>query len=174
MAEPILYWQMESPVGSLLMGGEGGQLDFLHFPESARRRFIEPDWQEDQTPFLNVCDQLSAYFAKELTVFDVPYRLLGSDFQKAVWQQLAAIPFGQVKSYGDIAQALGDKGASRAVGMANNANPIPIIVPCHRVIGADGKLVGFGGGMDTKVWLLEHESIDPRSVKNPDQMNLFG
>ncbi|MCV6548648.1 MAG: methylated-DNA--[protein]-cysteine S-methyltransferase [Cohaesibacter sp.] len=173
MSDTLLYWEMESPVGSLLMGGRDGLLEFLHFPKSARRRIIGAEWKKDQAAFAPVYNQLLAYFAKELTEFDLSYQLSGTDFQQSVWRQLTAIPYGMVRSYGDIAQALGEKGASRAVGMANNANPLPIIVPCHRVIGANSKLVGFGGGLETKIWLLEHEGIDPRSLNNPDQMTLF-
>lgn len=101
--------------------------------------------------------QLDAYFAGELTRFTIPLDFAGTDFQKSVWTALLAIPFGETRSYGDIARAIGQPGASRAVGMANNRNPIPIIAPCHRVIGADGSLVGFGGGLPAKEFLLRLE-----------------
>ncbi|MCT4655567.1 MAG: methylated-DNA--[protein]-cysteine S-methyltransferase [Cohaesibacter sp.] len=166
----IYYCHMESPLGPLLMGGEGGRLQFLHFPKSARRRQIQDHWLENTEPFKEAIAQLTAYFALELTQFDLSYHLEGTAFQISVWEQLAQIPYGELLSYGDIAKALGNEGASRAVGLANNANPLPIIIPCHRVIGSDGKLVGFGGGMETKIWLLEHEGIMPSSIKAPGQM----
>ena len=101
--------------------------------------------------------QLTEYFKGRRQKFSIPLVLEGTDFQKAVWRQLQKIPFGQTASYGDIARAVGSPRAFRAVGNANNKNPIPLIIPCHRVIGSDGKLVGFGGGIWRKEWLLEHE-----------------
>ncbi len=170
VSEPITYCSYESPVGSLLIGGEAGGLEFLHFPESARRRFVEDGWVEDATPYADLIAQLEAYFAGELKEFSLNWKLIGTDFQKSVWEQLAAIPFGETRSYGDVAKALGNPGASRAVGLANNANPLPIVIPCHRVIGANGALVGFGGGLDTKVWLLDHEGIPHGTGASKDQM----
>ena len=101
--------------------------------------------------------QLTEYFKGRRQKFSIPLVLEGTDFQKAVWRQLQKIPFGQTASYGDVARAVGSPRAFRAVGNANNKNPIPLIIPCHRVIGSDGKLVGFGGGIWRKEWLLEHE-----------------
>ncbi|MDH3797478.1 MAG: methylated-DNA--[protein]-cysteine S-methyltransferase [Desulfobacterales bacterium] len=101
--------------------------------------------------------QMDEYFKGQRRKFNVPLLLKGTDFQKAVWRQLQKIPFGQTASYGDVARAVGSPRAFRAVGNANNKNPIPLIIPCHRVIGSDGKLVGFGGGIWRKEWLLEHE-----------------
>lgn len=104
-------------------------------------------------------DELRAYFAGELTDFSVPVELRGgSDFERAVWERIAAIPYGEMLTYGAIATALGDPGAARAVGTACNRNPVPVIVPCHRVVGAGGKMVGFGGGLDRKRRLLELEA----------------
>ncbi|MGD9176075.1 MAG: methylated-DNA--[protein]-cysteine S-methyltransferase [Desulfobacterales bacterium] len=102
--------------------------------------------------------QLEEYFKGRRQKFDVPLLLEGTDFQKAVWRQLQKIPFGQTTSYGDVARAIDRPTAYRAVGNANNKNPVPLIIPCHRVIGSDGKLVGFGGGIWRKQWLLDHES----------------
>lgn len=111
-----------------------------------------------QTPLLAECvRQLEAYFAGTLTVFDLPLRLDGTAFRVKVWQALRSIPYGETRSYGQLAAMIGQPGASRAVGGANHHNPISIIVPCHRVIGSDGSLTGYGGGLDMKEWLLEHE-----------------
>ena len=101
--------------------------------------------------------QLDEYFKGRRRQFSVPLLLKGTDFQKAVWRQLKKIPFGETASYGDVARAVGRPKAFRAVGSANNKNPVPVIIPCHRVIGSDGKLVGFGGGIWRKQWLLDHE-----------------
>jgi methylated-DNA-[protein]-cysteine S-methyltransferase len=104
-------------------------------------------------------DQLRAYFAGELTAFTVPVEVRGgSEFERAVWERIAAIPYGEMQTYGAIATALGDPGAARAVGTACNRNPVPVIVPCHRVVGAGGRMVGFGGGLDRKRRLLELEA----------------
>ena len=104
-------------------------------------------------------EELAAYFAGDLTEFSVPVRMVGgSEFERSVWQQIAAIPYGEMLTYGQIATALGDPGAARAVGTACNHNPVPVIVPCHRVVGAGGKMVGFGGGLDRKRRLLELEA----------------
>lgn len=104
-------------------------------------------------------EQLKAYFAGELTEFDVPLSVRGgSGFERVVWAQLSRIPYGEMQTYGDVAKAVGDPGAARAVGVACNHNPIPVIVPCHRVVGAGGKMVGFGGGIDRKRHLLELEA----------------
>ncbi|MEU5563126.1 methylated-DNA--[protein]-cysteine S-methyltransferase [Micromonospora musae] len=103
--------------------------------------------------------ELRAYFAGDLTDFAVPVRIpRGSDFERAVWREMVGIPYGETLTYGEVAQRVGDPGAARAVGVACNRNPIPVIVPCHRIVGAGGKLVGFGGGLDRKVHLLELEA----------------
>ena len=168
----IAYCQHDSPVGPLLLGGPDGQLGFIHFPKDGQVVAAKSDWMEDASAFDAVRFELDGYFAGTLSIFTVPYHVEGSDFQNAVWQALANIPYGQVRSYGDIAKAVGQPGGARAVGLANNANPLPIIIPCHRVIVADGSLVGFGGGMKIKIWLLEHEGITPSQVHTPDQMGL--
>jgi methylated-DNA-[protein]-cysteine S-methyltransferase len=106
-----------------------------------------------------VADELAAYFAGDLTDFTVPLHVLrGSDFERAVWEQMKLIPYGETKSYGAVAAAVGEPGGAQAVGVACNRNPLPVIVPCHRIIGADGKLVGFGGGLERKRILLELEA----------------
>lgn len=156
---------VDSPVGPLVLAESDGDLVGLRLPEVADdgtlRPAPAPGWQPAgaPTPLLAVvADQLESYFAGELTAFDLPLRLDGTTFQRRVWQQLRAIPYGGTSTYGEIAERLGSPGASRAVGLANNRNPVPIIVPCHRVVGVDGALVGFGGGLPCKRWLLDHES----------------
>jgi methylated-DNA-[protein]-cysteine S-methyltransferase len=119
---------------------------------------MAPLWQRDPEIFRDACAQLTAYFAGDLREFDLPLEAPGSDFQRRVWRELRQIPFGRSISYGELARRIGQPAASRAVGRANGQNPISIIVPCHRVIGADGTLTGYGGGLDRKRWLLDHEA----------------
>jgi len=115
-------------------------------------------WVQDDGPFRAVCEQLTAYFEGELVSFDVALGLAGTPFQRRVWHELCNIPFGCSISYTELARRIGKPGASRAVGSANGRNPVSLIVPCHRVIAADGGLGGYGGGLDRKRWLLEHEA----------------
>ena len=115
-------------------------------------------WVQDDAPFRTVFDQLTRYFDGGLVSFDLPLSLAGTPFQQRVWQELCKIPYGCAISYAELARRIGKPGASRAVGSANGRNPVSLIVPCHRVIGADGGLGGYGGGLDRKRWLLEHES----------------
>jgi methylated-DNA-[protein]-cysteine S-methyltransferase len=111
------------------------------------------------TVLARACEQLAEYFAGSRTTFSIPLEPVGTPFQRRVWEALRAIPYGTMLSYSDLARRLGDVRATRAVGAANGRNPIPIIVPCHRVVGANGDLTGFGGGLDRKRWLLEHEGV---------------
>lgn len=150
---------IQSPVGLLLVAGDADGLCLLSFPNGSRTVQARPEWQQADEPFRELRRQLDAYFAGELRQFDLPYRLSGTAFQNSVWQYLASIPYGETRSYGEIAAWLGRHGAARAVGAANGNNPLPIILPCHRVIGADGSLTGFGGGMPTKQFLLKHEGV---------------
>ena len=147
----------ESPVGELLLTSDGQVLTGLHFagPEPADPG---PDCPRDPAPFDQVREQLAAYFTGRLRAFNLPLEPQGTPFQRRVWSELRRIPFGETISYGELARRIGQPGASRAVGRANGQNPIAVIVPCHRVIGANGSLTGFGGGMDRKRWLLEHEA----------------
>jgi methylated-DNA-[protein]-cysteine S-methyltransferase len=119
---------------------------------------VDPEWRLDNSAFLEVVDQLQSYFAGERTNFDLPLLLEGTDFQKKVWTALQEIPYGETISYKKLAETVGSPKGVRAVGAANGANPIPIIIPCHRVIGHDGSLTGFGGGLPLKKQLLELES----------------
>ena len=118
----------------------------------------DPSWTKDAKPFKEVCSQLESYFAGDLQEFDLPLAPVGTEFQQRVWSTLTEIPYGETWSYGELARHIGKPKASRAVGAANGLNPIPVIIPCHRVIGSSGKLTGFGGGLQTKEYLLALES----------------
>ena len=141
-----------SPVGDILLRADAeGRLTEL---------YLRHDGAEDTGgPFDTAREQLDAYFAGEREDFDLPLALHGTDFQMRVWEQLTRIPYGETISYSQLALRLGDPKLVRAVGLANGRNPVSIIVPCHRVIGADGSLVGYGGGLERKQWLLEHEAV---------------
>lgn len=144
---------IESPLGALRLLARGDALTGVYLPVQPA-----PDAPEGGSPVLErAAAQLAEYFAGERARFDVPIAPVGTEFQQRVWQALTKIPFGDTASYGGLAKALSHPSASRAVGMANSKNPISIIVPCHRVVGASGKLTGYAGGMAAKQWLLEHE-----------------
>lgn len=152
----IKYRTIDSPIGPLTLAGRDGVLTHLRMVDQT----YEPsraDWIEDDSAFATTAEQLGAYFAGELCDFDVEMDMLGTGFQQRVWRALLTIPYGQTRSYGEIARQIGAPGAARAVGLANGHNPIAIIVPCHRVIGASGKLTGYGGGLDRKQTLLALE-----------------
>ncbi len=152
-----------SPIGPLLVVGDGDQLHLIRFPTETRTNEPQADWQRDDALFRVAFGQLRGYFAGELTRFDLPLRLAGTAFQNKVWSALCEIPFGTTISYGALASRIGQPTASRAVGGANGANPLPIVVPCHRVIGSDNSLTGFGGGVEIKRFLLAHEqTVSPR------------
>lgn len=153
----IYYSYLASPIGDLLLAGDGDSLHLLGFPEGRMRTRHEDLWRPDDTVFTEVKSQLNAYFAGELQEFNFPLAPHGTEFQMSVWKALTTIPYGSTRSYGEIAWQIGNPKASRAVGAANGQNPIPIIIPCHRVIGSTGKLTGFGGGLPTKVALLNLE-----------------
>jgi len=148
---------VDSPYGPLTLVAAGGVLCGLYMVGQRHRPPEENFGERDDTPFEEARAQLRAYFAGELKEFDLPLRLDGTPFQRSVWEQLRKIPFGEIRSYGELADALGNPKASRAVGLANGKNPIGIIVPCHRVVGADGSLTGYGGGLDRKQRLLDFE-----------------
>lgn len=155
------YTYYDSPIGPLLLAGDSDGLKLISFPTGKKRRQPAPDWQADRRPFRTAIEQFAAYFSGELTRFDLPLAPQGTDFQLRVWRALRDIPYGETFSYGQLARTIGQPTACRAVGAANGNNPLSIIVPCHRVIGANGSLTGFGGGLDTKRWLLEHEHAIP-------------
>jgi methylated-DNA-[protein]-cysteine S-methyltransferase len=152
----IHYRTIDSPIGPLALAGRGQVLTNLRMVDQT----YEPDrttWVPDDRAFPDAVEQLEAYFAGERTDFDLELSLAGSEFQRRVWQALLTIPYGETRSYGEIAEQIGASGAARAVGLANGRNPIAIIVPCHRVIGASGSLTGYGGGLERKQSLLELE-----------------
>jgi len=147
---------IDSPIGPLTLAGVDGRLRHLRMVDQTHEPSRE-HWQPDDTVFPDVVDQLDAYFAGDLKEFDVALDLVGTAFQRKVWAALLTIPFGETRSYGEIARQIGSPGASRAVGLANGHNPVAIIVPCHRVIGANGGLTGYGGGLERKRMLLDME-----------------
>ena len=142
----LFYTYSDSPVGRLLLAGDQTSLHFISFPGGHKAFEPQPTWTLSDSHFDAVKDQLSSYFSGSLEVFDLPLTLHGTDFQKRVWGLLKQIPFGATRTYGGLAEKLGTPKAGRAVGAANGSNPIPIIIPCHRVIGSTGRLTGFGGG----------------------------
>jgi methylated-DNA-[protein]-cysteine S-methyltransferase len=149
---------IDSPYGPLTLVATDGVLCGLYMVGQRQRPPEENFGEPDDTPFGEVTAQLRAYFAGDLKDFDLPLHLDGTPFQRTVWEQLQKIPYGEIRSYGELADALGNPKASRAVGLANGKNPIGIIVPCHRVVGANGSLTGYGGGLDRKKRLLDFES----------------
>lgn len=152
------FCHVGSPIGRLLLTSDGTALTGL-FTRPSRKMQSTEGWIEDAAiePLAQSARQLGEYFDGTRRRFDLPLRLHGTEFQQRVWQALIEIPYGTTWSYGQLAQRLGNPNASRAVGLANGSNPISILVPCHRVIGADGSLTGYGGGLERKRWLLEHE-----------------
>ncbi|MBW2659068.1 MAG: methylated-DNA--[protein]-cysteine S-methyltransferase [Deltaproteobacteria bacterium] len=153
------YCHSETPIGQLLLIGKNGLLEKIYFPKAADRTVIEDEWELNEEPFADVLNQLKEYFAGRLQEFNVKMHLQGTDFQIRVWEELQQIPYGRTASYGEIAKRIGNPKACRAVGGANRKNPIPIIIPCHRIIGSDGSLTGFGGGLDLKKNLLQREKL---------------
>ncbi len=154
----MYYCYLDTPIGELLLAGDDDALCLVSFPEGSMRRDPDPDWIYNEKPFAMARQQLTEYFAGERREFDLPLKLNGTEFQMSVLQALQHIPYGETTSYAEIAERIGRPKAVRAVGAANGRNPIPIIVPCHRVIGSHGELTGFGGGLDTKEALLRLEA----------------
>lgn len=155
----MYYRWLNSPVADLLLTSDGRSLIGLHLKGQKYMPTITSAWQE--MPQLELFEmartQLEAYFNNQRFHFDLPLAPQGTEFQKHVWQQLCQIPFGQTRSYADLAQRIGQPTAYRAVGAANGRNPIAIITPCHRVVATNGQLTGYAGGLDRKQWLLQHE-----------------
>lgn len=156
----IYYTCYESPLETLLLTSEGAALTGLSMVAQKHAPQIGRDWirRDDAAPFPEAKRQLDAYFAGTLTRFDLPLSAPGTPFQRRVWEELRRIPYGQTVSYGELAERIGSPNASRAVGLANGRNPLFLVVPCHRVIGANGKLTGYGGGISRKAALLDYEA----------------
>jgi methylated-DNA-[protein]-cysteine S-methyltransferase len=175
----IAYHMASSPLGLLFLARTPRGLRYLEFMDrKSLKRMIashaaaEPGavWEPSLLELKSTVEQLEAYFNGVLHAFEVPLDTVGSEFQLKVWRALCEIPYGETRSYGQIATALGHPKSSRAVGLANHQNPVAIVVPCHRVIGANGSLTGYGGGMNRKRWLLAHEERNrPRRV-TPDEL----
>lgn len=157
VAAALCFTTLETPIGPLVVVGRGARVERILFAKGSRAADPPAEAVEDAAPLEVAVRQLEEYFRGESTAFDLDLAADGTAFQKRVWRELLTIPFGETRSYGEIARAIGRPDASRAVGAANGANPIPIVIPCHRVIGASGSLTGFGGGLGTKRWLLRHE-----------------
>jgi methylated-DNA-[protein]-cysteine S-methyltransferase len=157
MAATNHYCCFDSPIGPLLAVGQNAFLTGLYMNLHKGGPQLAADWQQDDRAFAELRRQMDAYFAGERREFDLPLKLVGTPFQPRVWRELVQIPFGTTISYGELAARVGNPAASRAVGGANGRNPISIIVPCPRVIGAGGTLTGYGGGLENKRWLLDFE-----------------
>jgi methylated-DNA-[protein]-cysteine S-methyltransferase len=155
------YTYVDSPIGRLLLSCDGECLTGVYMDVPSKPPRDTRGWVPDANanPLPEVVRQLGEYFAGTRREFDLPLRLEGTPFQQRVWKSLTEIPYGETWSYGELAKRIGNPNASRAVGLANGSNPIAILVPCHRVIGADGSLTGYGGGLDRKRWLLAHEGL---------------
>ncbi|MDH3417593.1 MAG: methylated-DNA--[protein]-cysteine S-methyltransferase [Gammaproteobacteria bacterium] len=160
----MYYCYLDTPIGELLLAGEDDALAMIGFPKGSMRRDPEADWIYNEKPLVKARQQLEEYFAGARKDFDLPLRLEGTEFQVSVLKALQEIPYGETVSYGEIAKRIGRPRAVRAVGAANGRNPIPIVVPCHRVIGSSGDLTGFGGGLDTKEALLRLEAENTQDL----------
>ena len=153
------YTYLSTPLGKLLLAGIGEELAYVGLPQANKAQQPAPEWLSQSGLLTEAQNQLRDYFAGRRQTFDLQLAPRGTEFQCQVWQQLQRIPFGEVCSYGQLAKAIGRPKAVRAVGAANGRNPIPIIIPCHRVIGANGQLTGFSGGLSAKAYLLKHEGV---------------
>ncbi len=171
MNEQMRYTYMESPVGRLLLVGSETGLAGVHFVNGKSPINPAKDWLPDNRFFDETIKQLTAYFNRQLTEFDLAFDLQGTQFQIEVWQELQKIPYGKTISYGELARRINRPLAVRAVGAANGQNPIAIIIPCHRVIGSNGKLTGYGGGMANKEILLALEGVN--TATSSAQPSLF-
>jgi methylated-DNA-[protein]-cysteine S-methyltransferase len=158
MDSRIFYTSLDSPIGALVLTSNGEAITGLFMEKHKGEPKPIDDWRRDDELFREAAVQLRAYFAGELTDFDLPVATGGASFQQRVWAELRKIPYGSTISYGELARRIGNPKASRAVGAANGDNPISIIIPCHRVIGSNGKLTGYGGGIERKKYLLKFEA----------------
>jgi methylated-DNA-[protein]-cysteine S-methyltransferase len=160
----VIFRTLDSPVGPVTVAGDGAVVTNVRMTDQTHEPAGRDGWRHEPTAFPEATEQLRAYFDGERTAFDLAIRLEGPEFHRRVWDSLLEIPYGETASYGEIASRIGKPGAARAVGVANGHNPIAIIVPCHRVIGADGSLTGYGGGLHRKQILLdlERDHFTPR------------
>jgi methylated-DNA-[protein]-cysteine S-methyltransferase len=158
----MFFAYLSSPIGTLLLAADDAGLREITFPKNGVPTSPQPDWREDSSALTEPIRQLCAYFAGDLETFDLPLAPHGTSFQQIVWGELLKIPYGETISYGQLATRIGNPNASRAVGLANGSNPIPIVIPCHRVIGSNGKLTGYGGGLPIKEKLL---ALERRQLK---------
>lgn len=157
MTATIYYTYIDGPLGRICVQGDGKFVTGLYLPQHKGRPATSAMGQKSAAPFAAVCEQLAEYFAGQRQEFELPLQPAGTPFQRRVWQELVKIPFGTTITYAQLAQRVGQPTAARAVGHANSRNPISLLVPCHRVIGADGALTGYAGGMEKKRWLLAWE-----------------
>jgi methylated-DNA-[protein]-cysteine S-methyltransferase len=153
----IRYVVLDGPIGPVVIAGGGRGLTAVRLTPENGDPSIDPAWQHDPGAFPTAVRQLTAYFAGELRAFTLDLDPPGTPFQQAVWAALQAIPYGTTTTYGDLARRLGRPTAARAVGAANGQNPLAVVIPCHRLIGSDGSLTGYAGGLSRKRWLLDHE-----------------
>jgi methylated-DNA-[protein]-cysteine S-methyltransferase len=161
----IHYTRVDSPVGPLLLAADDEGLRLVEFESPKHPAKVGADWQEGSNAVIDATQlQLAEYFAGKRRGFDLPLSPQGTEFQRSVWWTLADIPYGETISYAQLASRVGKPSATRAVGAANGRNPLPIVLPCHRVIGADGSLTGFGGGLPTKQFLLSLEGALPGAL----------
>lgn len=161
------YCYCDSPLGPLLLAGDQEGLKLISFPEGSKKEDPQPEWIKNEVPFQETIQQLNDYFAGKLKDFSLPLCPHGTEFQLDVLEELQKIPYGATISYGELAKRVGRPKASRAVGAANGRNPLPIVIPCHRVIGSNGTLTGFGGGIPAKKLLLNLE----QSKDTPQEEN---
>ena len=166
MSDSITWFdRLPSAVGDLLLAVRDDRLVHIGFSEERHPHTHQGAWQHSAQHLTEVRQQLQEYFTGQRQQFDLQLLAVGTDFQREVWAELSRIPFGQTISYGELARRIGNAKAMRAVGLANGRNPIPIVVPCHRVIGANGSLTGFGGGIERKRWLLQHEARSTTALR---------
>jgi len=157
-APATTYWEeADSPLGTFLIAGDGRTVTATRLPGTWAKEDVPAHWVHAPGAMAPAAAELAGYFDGTTTSFDLKFVLHGTEFQTAVWRALEEIPYAQTASYRDVAAAVGNPNAMRAVGMANNRNPIALFIPCHRVIGANGSLTGYGGGIEMKSWLLAHE-----------------
>lgn len=166
-----LYTTIPSPLGEILLARNEQGLTHLNFQEGTHPLPLDPEWRKDNNAFRETIAQLEAYFAGDLREFDLPLAPQGTPFQLTVWQALQTIPYGRTLTYTQLAQQIDNPTAVRAVGAANGRNPLPVIIPCHRVIGADGSLTGYGGGLSIKEALLSLEQYG--ALQPPQQLSIF-